>query len=208
MSIVNSMPLRFLIKSLILYLLFVGFLFIPPVEHFLEEFFRNSNNAWFNDRIKNSQITFKKNPENSFFDTIIHLKYSKNNQWNYVEYHIDSRFISYIPKVLFASLFFSTIGFSSLKNKVVAGVSGMILLLLLTHFLLFIRIYAMNLHVQESLGLYTGSTKDKVVIFFLNNFASYTWIVFFLPVFSWISVSSRIILKNLKFISSFEKTST
>lgn len=203
----NNIALRFLIKSLILYIMLLLLLAIPKVELFVEEVFRNSNNLWFNDRIENSKISFNKNTENSFFDTVIHLKYSKGNHWNYMEYHIDSRFISYIPKALFISLFLSTTGFNSISKKVFAGLAGMFLLLILTHFLLFVRIYTMNLQVQESLGLFRGSFKDRIYIFLLNYFASYTWIVFFLPVVSWIMVSSGVILNNLRSLKSSNKPS-
>lgn len=196
----NNRPILFFVKSSIIYLVFIGISIIPSVDKFIEEVFINSNRLWFKSRLENTRVDFKKSYSENQYDCLIHVRYSLNGRWNFMEYHLDSRFIAYIPKVLFLSLLIATV-YSSERKKIFGGLIGLALTLALTHFLLNIRIYCLRLQIQDSLGFFAMNGKDRFYLFLLDYFASYTWIIYFIPILSWIAVSFGEIMNGVRTIS-------
>jgi hypothetical protein len=181
--IANTSGWWFLLKSILFYISLVGLALLLNLEVEFGESFRKRGNNSFENRIENTKVEFIKQ-EKSAFDTKIRVFFSKDLQSAYVDFLMDSWYLAFIPKAIFLSLLLAT-RYHSLLRKLLALITGFLLTHIFIFFVLYIRVWILRIEARNILGLSDYNLWDKLMIFFHNNIAVYSWIGFVLPVFAW-----------------------
>jgi hypothetical protein len=118
-----------------------------------------------------------------------------------VEFHFNSWYLAFLPRILLVSILLSTptISIKKLPRHLFIGLT---IIGFLMYLVFFVRVSILRFYALEQLLIFDDNVFNNFILFIHNKLIVYNWIVFISPVLAWLIIS----FPNLKYLQTHLST--